>query len=144
MPRKPGRQIEPGIFDVKDAAMRSAHGTPRSVQQQRAHEHRAARRDAAHGLSPLRAQFADALRGKFAVPVTAGITRSAPLLSSQSSRCKRTVNICSRSSPGGCACGTPSFMLHGPKPGASARAANASVRSWCHATSQFAPGVLSK
>ena len=35
-------------------------------------------------------------------------------------------------------------MLHGPKPGTSALARSASVKSWCHGTSQFVSEDLSK
>lgn len=63
--------------------------------------------------------------------------------SSQSSRCMRSVTIPWSTSPGGRTWMTPALTDHGPKPGASMRSATAMDISWCHATFQFASGVLS-
>ncbi len=72
-----------------------------------------------------------------------GMTRSGPLSSLLSSRCRRMANILAITCAGGCTWGTPAFMVHGPYPGTSRRSRTAIVRSWCHCTFQFDSGVLS-
>ncbi len=73
-----------------------------------------------------------------------GRTRRGPLRAVESSQLRRNASTSLSALAGASAQSIPSFTDHGPQPGWSIRSRSGKAVSWCHTTSQFAVGDLSK